>query len=68
MNDKKITNDQVANVIIEITGSSGYCDDDTAKGFKTSKKKEILKSSNDNSFAKFTQEIIKRQNKKDGEI
>ena len=66
MNKKKITNDIIANAVIELNYNLGVCDADTAKGFKTSKKKEILKSSDDHSFARFISEIKKRQTKKNG--
>lgn len=66
MDDNKVNNDMIADAIINMNLNSGMCDEETAKGFRTSKKKEILKSSDDHSFAKFTNEIHKRQNKKNG--
>ena len=66
--DNKITTDVIADAIINLANKSGLCDSDTARGFKSSKKKSILKSSKEKSFAKFTNEIRNRQKKKDGEI
>ncbi len=66
MKDKKLTSDAVADAFIDLDHSIGLCDENTARGAKTSKKKEIFKSSDDRSFAKFTNEIKKRQTKKDG--
>ena len=65
---KKITIDKVGDAIINCANKCGLCDCDTTRGFKSSNKKSILKSSNENSFAKFTSEIKKRQMKKEGEI
>ena len=65
MNEKNITTDDVANVIINMSESTKICDAETAKGFKTSKKKDILKSNKEGSFSKFTKEIKKRQEKKE---
>ena len=65
MEEKKITTDVIADAIVNLNVNVGVCDEQTAKGFKTSKKKEILKSNKDGSFSKFQQEIIKRQTKKD---
>ena len=61
---KKITSDLIADAIINMNENMKYCDSDTARGFKTSKKKDVVKSGKDNSFARFEQEILKRQNKK----
>ena len=65
MDNDKITNDDIADAIINLCENVEICDKDTAIGLKSSKKKEILKSKKDNSFSKFTNEIKKRQNKKD---
>ena len=62
---KKVTRDQVAECIINLNASMNLCDSDTAKGLKSSKKKDILKSGKDDCFARFEQEILKRQEKKD---
>ena len=64
MNNEKITADDVANALINMSENIGLCDKDTATGFRISKKKEILKSGKEYSFSKFTSEIIKRQTKK----
>lgn len=64
MEDKKITNDKIADAMINMNEYFGVCDEDTAVGFKTSQKKDILKSDKDGSFSKFQQEILKRQKKK----
>lgn len=62
--EKNITTDTIADALINMHESLGLCDHDTAVGFKTSKKKDILKSSDDKSFNRLFQEIVKRQNKK----
>ncbi len=67
MEDKKLTSDAVADALIELHQNLRLCDEGTARGLKTSKKKEILKS-DDHSFAKFANEIRKRQERKNGEI
>lgn len=67
LNEDKITNEQVANALISLCESTNVCDEQTATGFKTSKKKNILKSNKEGSFAKFIGEIKKRQSKKDSE-
>ena len=67
MENGKITNDDIADALINLSENSGFCDEDTAIGFRQSKKKEILKSTKDCSFAKFTNEIRKRQTKKNRE-
>ena len=67
MDKNKITNEQVANALISLCESTDVCDEQTATGFKTSKKKKILKSNKEGSFAKFIGEIKKRQSKKDSE-
>ncbi len=54
MNDKDITYDNVADALINFSENFELCDSETAKGFVTSKKKDILKSQKDNSFSKFT--------------
>ena len=64
MDNIKITTDEIADALIELSQNIGNCDEDTAKGFKTSKKKEILKSNKENSFSKFTKKINERQKKK----
>ena len=66
MKDMKMNSNAVADVLIDLSRNFGLCDEETTKGFKTSKKKEILKSADDHSFAKFTNEIRKRQEKKNG--
>ena len=65
MDNDKITNDDIADAIINLCENVEICDKDTAIGLKSSKKKEILKSNDDNSFSRFTNEIKKRQLKKD---
>ena len=67
MDKNKITNEQVANALISLCESTDVCDEQTATWFKTSKKKNILKSNKEGSFAKFIGEIKKRQSKKDSE-
>ncbi len=67
MDENKITNEQVANAIISLCESTDICDEQTATGLKTSKKKNILKSHKEGSFAKFIGEIKKRQSKKNSE-
>lgn len=67
MDENKITNEQIANALISLCESTDVCDKQTATGFKTSKKKNILKSNKEGSFAKFIGEIKKRQSKKDSE-
>ncbi len=62
--NKKITSNDVGDALTDLSEAIGLCDKDTAKGFKSSKKKEILKSNKDGSFSKFTSEIVKRQEKK----
>lgn len=65
MSDKKITANDIADALINLSESTGVCDKETAIGFKTSKKKDILQSNTEHSCSKFTNEIIKRQTKKD---
>lgn len=65
MNNEKITADDIADALTNLSESVGICDKDTATGFRTSKKKDILKSEEDGSFSKFTNEIQKRQEKKE---
>lgn len=67
MKHEKITTDEIADVLIRLSEDNGLCDERTAVGLRTSKKKEILKSKKENSFAEFTNEIKKRQTKKDWE-
>ncbi len=64
MENKKIDSEVIADALINLCNEIGFCDKDTAKGFKSSKKKEILKSSKEKSFSKFTCKIIERQNRK----
>ena len=64
MSDKKITTDDIADALIDLSENIALCDKDTAVGFRTSKKKDILKSGKNGSFSKFTDEIQKRQAKK----
>ena len=64
MSDRKVTTDDIADAIIGVSETVGICDSETAKGFKTSKKKDILKSGKEGSFGKFIGEIGKRQRKK----
>jgi len=61
MENKRITADDIADAIITLSENTGLCDKETALGFRTSKKKDILKSKKDGSFSKFTNEIKKRQ-------
>jgi len=61
----KISSDDVACAIINLSENTGICDKDTAAGFRTSKRKDILKSTDEHSFSKFTKEMKKRQAKKD---
>lgn len=67
MNHEKIAIDNITDALIHLNEVIGFCDEETARGFKTSKKKEILKSQKENSFAEFSKEIKKRQTKKDWE-
>lgn len=67
MINKEVTTDNIADALINISENMYLCDKETAIGFKTSKKRAILKSKNENSFSKFTNEIKKRQSKKDWE-
>lgn len=64
MSNKKITTDDVASALIDLSENIGLCDKDTATGFRISKKKDILKSGKASSFPKFINEIQKRQAKK----
>ena len=64
MGVKKITNDEIADGLINLNEAIGLCDKETAIGFRTSKKKDILKSRKEDSFYKFTSEIKKSQMKK----
>lgn len=65
MKSDKLTNNDIADALISVNTEIGNCDEKTALGFKTSKKKKILKSQDDKSFSRFTHEIIKRQSRKD---
>ncbi len=64
MENEKITTNDLANAIINLSEHIGLCDNDNAKGLKTSKKKEILNSESEYSFSKFTNEIIKTKERK----
>ncbi len=64
MSNEKITAEDIADALINLSENIGLCDRDTAKGFRSSKKKDILKSGEDSSFSRFTNEIQKRQEKK----
>ena len=64
MEVKKITTDEIADALLNLNEKIGHCDKETALGFRTSKKKDILKSRKEESFCKFTNEIKKRQMKK----
>ena len=64
MDYKEITTDDIANAFINFSENLAICDKETAIGFRISKKKYILKSMEEQSFSKFTGEIIKRQTKK----
>ena len=68
MPKKTITHDIIADALINMHEAMNICDSDTATGFRTSKKKGLQKSTTEGSFGKFTQEIKKRQSKKDGEM
>ena len=65
MKKKKLTNDDIANAIINMSENLSICDKETAKGLKTSKKKNILQSKKEGSFSRLINEIKKQQNKKD---
>lgn len=65
MEKKQITANDVANALINVSKNIGISDEKTAIGLKTSKKKDILKSDKEYSFSNFTEEIKKRQIKKD---
>ena len=65
MGNEEMTTEKIAEALINLHESEGLCDKDTATGFKSSKKKDILKSKQDGSFSKFTNEIKKRQEKKE---
>ena len=64
MKNTKITNDTIANAIINMCENLNVCDNDTAQGFRHSNRKDILKSNKDGSFAKLINEIKKRQTNK----
>ena len=64
MEEKKVTTDTIANALTSLCETAGICDKDTTKGIRRSKKKDILKSKKEGSFAKFIGEIKKRQEKK----
>ena len=65
MENKEVTSADIANALINLSENAGFCDKDTATGFRASKKKEMLKSNKEYSFSKFTSEIEKRQENKD---
>lgn len=64
MPKENVNADEIADALINQCEGVGICDRDTATGFHSSKKKEILKSVSDRSFSQFTGEIKKRQEKK----
>ncbi len=64
MTKRTMNNDDITDALINLIDKIGYCDNNTVTGFKNSAKKDILKSSKEGTFSKFTQEIIKRQDKK----
>lgn len=64
MPKENINADVIADALINLCENIGVCDCDTATGFHSSKKKEILKSKSDYSFGQFIGEIKKRQEKK----
>lgn len=61
MEENKINYDDISKALINMCESTDICDNETAKGMTSSKKKDILKSNKENSFSKFTGEIKKRQ-------
>ncbi len=61
----KMTTNAVADALIRLSEGAGICDRETARGLKSSKKKDILKSNEENSFGRFTREIVKAQKRKD---
>ena len=65
MTTKQITTEDIADAIINLSENIKLCDEETATGLKSSKKKDILKSNKDGSFNKFANECKKRQAKKD---
>ena len=65
MERKKVDTDTIATALVNMCENTGTCDEETAKGMKSSKKKAILKSTKEGSFSKFMSEIKKRQEKKD---
>ena len=65
MSNEKITTDIVADALLDLCANQKLCDEETVTGLKHSKKKNILKSKKEGSFNKFTNEIIKRQAKKE---
>ena len=64
MAKEKINADEIADALVNLCENIGVCDQDTATGFHSSKKKEILKSGREYSFGQFIGEIKKRQEKK----
>lgn len=64
MNTINITNNTIADAIINMCENLSICDSDVAQGFKYSRKKYILKSHKDGSFVKLIAEIRKRQTNK----
>ncbi|MCM1367715.1 MAG: hypothetical protein NC184_02765 [Roseburia sp.] len=67
MENKLITTNEIADTLINLSAHTGICDERTAIGLKSSQKKNILKSSKEGSFSDFTNEIKKRQTKKNWE-
>lgn len=65
MEEKKINSNTIADALINMSENTGICDKETAKGIRSSKKKDVLKSKKDGSFSKFMGEIKKRQDKKE---
>lgn len=64
MSKENVNADEIADALINLCENVGICDQDTATGFHSSKKKEILKSEREHSFGQFIGEIKKRQEKK----
>ena len=61
MPKENVNADEIADALINLCENVGICDQDTATGFHSSKKKEILKSEREHSFGQFIGEIKKRQ-------
>ena len=64
MGKEKITNETIADALIDLNENIKICDKETAKGLRTSKKKDILKSGNETSFSEFINEVKKAQIRK----